>query len=408
MMPAVIRVIVVVLLWLLVPAGVAAAASLEALPTVILLSLDGVRHDYLDRGAGKLPALTRIARQGARAEALVPVFPSSTFPNHVTLATGTHPDRHGIVANRFFDRQREPGDFDYANDASWIEAEPLWVAAERQGVRAASFFWVGSETDWRGAGASHRRAPFDSGVAESEKVDQILAWLDLPTTERPRLVLSWWHGADSAGHRFGPDAPETLRQLAGQDRELGRLLKGLDARGAWAATTLLVVSDHGMASLAPGERIDARKVLRERGIGARVIPAGGLAHVFLEDASHGKLAREALAALPGVRAYPGDALPAELRYAHPHRTGDLVAVTDPPRYFGSSRLLRRLEPRGGHGYEPSHPSMAGVFLALGRAVRPGLRLGRVRALDVAATAAALLGIDPPRQSEGNSILPPAP
>jgi len=160
-------------LWLPAPAGAA--------PTVVLISMDGVRHDYLDRSG--LPALGRMAAHGVRAESLVPVFPSSTFPNHVALATGAHTDRHGIVANRFLDA--ELGLFDYSNDASFIRAEPVWVTAERQGVKAASFFWVGSETDWNGTGATYRRAPFDSKISEERKVTQILAWLDLPAAERP-------------------------------------------------------------------------------------------------------------------------------------------------------------------------------------------------------------------------------
>jgi len=395
---------------------VALAATADAPPsTVILLSLDGVRHDYLARDRESLPALTRMAREGARAEALVPVFPASTFPNHVSLATGTYADRHGIVANRFFDPAGPdggPAEFDYSNDASWIEAEPLWAAAERQGVRAATFFWVGSETVWHGVAASHRRAPFDASVPESAKVDQILAWLDLPSGQRPRLILSWWHGADGAGHRFGPDADETRRQLAGQDAELARLLAALDARGAWASTTLVVVSDHGMVAL--NERLDAQAPLRELGIQARVVAGGSFAHVFLEDKSQREEARAVLDAQAGVRAYASDALPPALRYAHPRRVGDVVALTDPPRFFGRpgtlrdaqfrfSRLLGRS--RGGHGYDPARsPRMNGIFLALGRGVVTGARPGRVRAIDVAPTLAALLGIEPPRHSEGEPVL----
>ena len=128
---------------------VASVSSAER-PVVIVLSWDGVRHDYLDRA--EFPGLGRIEKNGLRAERLIPVFPSNTFPNHVALATGTYPDRHGIVDNVFRDGER--GIHDYAADGSWIDAEPIWVTAERQLVRAAIFFWPGSETDWRGIGAS--------------------------------------------------------------------------------------------------------------------------------------------------------------------------------------------------------------------------------------------------------------
>jgi hypothetical protein len=384
-----------------------AALRAEAPPTVILISLDGVRADFLD--GEELPALSRMAREGARAEALVPVFPSLTFPNHVSMATGTWPDRHGIVANHFLDRER--GEFDYSNEASWIQAEPLWAAAERQGVRAATFFWVGSETAWRGVAATHRMAPFDDAVAEAAKVDRILAWLDLPEAERPRLVLSWWHGADGAGHRHGPGAPEVQTALRGQDAELARLLAGLESRGRLATTTLLVVSDHGMAEAR--EALNPFAGLDARGIRGRIILGGPVLFAHLERPAQADAAAAVLGALPGVRAFRGDDLPPEWRLAHPTRIGDVFAVAAPPRLFTQpwtapdarfrlSRLLGRSQ--GVHGYDPAgHPEMDGVFLALGRGVPAGLRAGRVRAIDVAPTAARLLGIDPPRDSEGKPV-----
>ena len=216
-------------------------AVAQAEPTVIVLSWDGVRSDYPEKTA--LPGLERMAREGMRARRMTPVFPASTFANHVSLATGTYPDRHGIVDNRFWDRER--GLFDYGNDADWLDAEPLWATAERQGVRAATHYWVGSETPWRGQTTHYTKAPFDGSVGEAEKVDQILAWLDLPASERPGLIMGWWHGADGAGHRHGPDSPEVIEALREQDGELLRLLAGIDARERWDDTTLLVVPHHG-------------------------------------------------------------------------------------------------------------------------------------------------------------------
>jgi predicted AlkP superfamily pyrophosphatase or phosphodiesterase len=389
---------------------------LAELSVVILLSLDGVRHDYLDRDA--LPAFARVAREGLRADGILPVFPSSTFPNHVSLATCASPDRHGIVANSFLDRER--GLFDYENDASWIQAEPLWAAAERQGVRAATFFWVGSETPWEGVGATHRKAPFDTSVPDDEKVDQILAWLDLPAAERPRLVMSWWHGADEAGHAHGPDAPEVHEAMKEQDRELGRLLAGLDARSAWGTTTLLLVSDHGMTALS--ESLDPLDVLGEQGIEGRFVSGGPFGHLFLDDPARAAEAAAALDALPQVEAWTAAALPERFHYRHPTRIGDVFVLAEPPLRLGGGSTLLDLRfalgsllgrTQGAHGYDPArHPEMRGIFLAAGRGVPAGVRSGDVRALDVAPTAARLLGIEPPRGCEGAPIgaiaPPPAP
>lgn len=374
--------------------------------TVIWLSLDGVRHDYLERDP--LPALTRVATQGVRAEALVPVFPSSTFPSHVSQATCARVDRHGMVANRFHDRER--GDFSYGSDASWIDAEPLWIAAERQGVRAATFFWVGSETDWNGRGTTHRRAPFDSSIPESEKVDQILAWLDLPDAERPRLIMSWWHGADTAGHRNGPGHEETREALRTQDAELGRLLAGLDERNSWGDTTLLLTSDHGMTSVT--ELFDPAAFLAQQGIAARMLGGGGFAHLYLEDPAQAAAAAAALDAEPKLRAWRGDALPPELRYSHPSRMGDVVAIAEPPRGLTARWSVNGVYARiahtlgnevGSHGYVPDVADMGAILLGMGSAIPKSAALGRVDSLDVAPTVAVWLGIDPPEHCEGTAI-----
>jgi predicted AlkP superfamily pyrophosphatase or phosphodiesterase len=383
-----------------------AALVARAEPTVILLSWDGVRHDYPER----VPpgALARMQREGARAERLVPVFPSSTFPGHVSLATGTWPDHHGIVDNQFFDRER--GDFRMGNDASWIDAEPLWSAAERQGVPAAVYFWVGSETDWHGQRVHERVAPFDGSVPEHEKVTRILGWLAEDGPARPRLVMSWWHGADHVGHERGPDAAGVAAALREQDAELGTLLAALDARGAWRDTTLLVVSDHGMTNVT--REVPLRTTLARVGVRARVAGGATVAHLFLADPSQRERAETALAPLAGIHVYRRESLPDSLRIRHPTRTGDLVVVAD----LGvalvesplSERLLRGIGSvfgwsRGMHGYAPEEPDMGGILFALGRGVPAARSLGVVRMVDVAPTVARLLGIEPPAGSEGRPI-----
>jgi len=388
-------------------AGATGGPSLESAgaPVVVVLSWDGVRHDHPD--LLELPGLDRMARDGVRAGRLIPVFPSNTFPTHVSLATGTYPDRHGVIDNRFIDPERGP--FRPGDAADWLEVEPLWIAAERQGVPTATYFWVGSESDWRGQGTRYRMAPFDGSRPEAAKVDQILAWLALPGAERPRLIMSYWRGADSEGHHHGPDGRQVVRALQAQDAELRRLLAGLDALDAWRATTLIIVSDHGMTGIR--RHLDLQGALTAAGIGARVT-GGAVAQVYLDDPAQTDAALAVAAGMTPARAFRRDDVPAELRLRHPRRSGDLVVITEPPYSFswpaGAEGVLmaamsRLGRPFGGHGYDPRHPDMAGVFLALGRGVAPDLQIAEVHQVDVAATVAALLGIDPPAGSEGRPV-----
>jgi len=363
-------------------------------PVVILISLDGTT--LADVRDAPITALADLKERGAVADRLVPVFPTNTFPNHVSLVTGVTPDLHGVVNNVFLDPQR--GLFRYANDPVWIEVEPLWSIAARHGVVSAAFHWIGSEGPWRNGHGPRYWRPFDAATPESEKVDQILAWLDIEqSARRPRLITSWFRGADGAAHRFGPGSKQVHAALRSQDRALERLVKGLESRGVLEAGTLLVVSDHGMAAV--HRHIDLKAEFREAGLEASVFGGGGIATV----------------------AVPGGAARAD-RVAAVARSHDLIAIRpgsdseglplDNPRFgdlvvlapLGTAISSRGGPPmRGSHGYLPTEPSMGALLIAAGRGVRPGTVLGTVRTIDVAPTVLALLGIDPPPSMQGRPI-----
>ncbi|PYS96895.1 MAG: hypothetical protein DMF50_03000 [Acidobacteria bacterium] len=361
--------------------------------TVVLVSVDGMRWDYPARAGAS--TLERMARQGASAGGLVPCFPSSTFPAHATLATGVFPDRHGILNNEFLDRER--GDYRRDDDPSWLLAEPLWVTAERQGVRTAVFHWVLSYGPWRGVAAS-RGVPFSSETGDAEKVARIVAWLGERGSERPRLILSYLHGVDGIGHREGPDSPEVLRAVRRTDRLLGRLLRAVQERGGGAA--LIVVSDHGMAAVSRSLRPD--RLLRGRARGARLLSTGATANLYCPDTGSCAAAGAALARVPGLTLYSQEDLPPALRYRLPSRTGDWVAIAPGGSYFGAGEGGAREPPRGMHGYRPEEPAMRGIFYAWGSGLRAGARRDLLAAVDVAPLVCRLLGILPPPGIDGHA------
>lgn len=387
----------------------AASTVWAAQPTVIVLSWDGVRWDYPDRA--EYQGLGRMQREGVRGK-LTPVFPSKTFPTHVSMATGTYPDRHGIMDNNFWDPQTQRP---YAvADADWLQAEPVWIAAQRQGVNTATYFWVGSESDWRGQGTAFRETPFDGKRPEAQKVDQYLRWLDLPADERPHLIMGYWAGTDSVGHVSGPDDPGVAVQLGAQDAELQRLLAGLDERELWDTTTLVIVSDHGMIEVS--QTVDVAGALAAAGVEARV-NGTNVGQVFLADRGQTDAAESALRALAGkypVAVYRREEIPTHWRLHHPTRTGDLVVDVAAPYQIATAALRDRIGAlRGSHGFDPALPELKSAIFAMGRGVASVETLVEAHQVDLAATIAALLGINPPLHSEGQpmdwmdaSIAPP--
>lgn len=384
--------------------GVTADAALDR-GTVILLSWDGTRHDALELAT--LPHLSALARLGMQGR-LRSVMPANTFPAHVSLATGVLPHQHGIVDNHFFDRER--GWYHMDADTRWLEAEPLWITAERQRVTSAVYFWVGSERDWRGQRATYREAPFDARRPEAAKVDQILKWLMLPDAERPRLIMAYWRGADLAGHRFGPDGGRVRDALEAQDVELGRLMDGIEAGPGWGEVTLMVVSDHGMTPA--GEFVPAAAALAEAGIPA-TLSGSTLCHLFLKDPAMVERAAAVLRALePRLEVYRPGAEPDHWGISHPQRTGDLIIAAPPPLVLrmagGFTGWVNRTGWKlgwtfGGHGYDPTLPAMHGIWVAGGRGIEPQPSVETYSMLSVAPTVAELLDIEPAAAATAPSL-----
>lgn len=362
--------------------------------TLIILSLDGFRYDYPNQSVDG--GFSKIAKEGLRADYLTPVYQSSTYPAHVSMATGVSPIKHGILHNGFFDTKK--GSFSYDPDANWIEVAPLWILAEQQGIKAATYFWVGSETDWNGTSISYSKAPFNGRVTEKEKISQILSWMDMSEGQRPRLIMSWWHGTDSIAHELGPNHKSVINQINKQDKLLLSLINQIEERKLWSKTTLIVVSDHGMSEIT--NLINIKEILKSDSINARLSLGPAIGHIFLEEEKEIPQALMALRANKELQVYSRDEIPTEIG-VHESRTGDIVLTTSAPNMLVSRN--NKTPPKGMHGYNPSlNKEMNGIFYAYGFGVA-NKSIEGIHQLDLAPTAAKLLGIKMPDIIEGRAI-----
>ncbi|MFW6085238.1 MAG: ectonucleotide pyrophosphatase/phosphodiesterase, partial [Gemmatimonadota bacterium] len=213
---------------------------------VLLVSIDGFHPDYLDPDV--TPNLLALAEEGVRAEALVPSFPTKTFPNHYTMATGLRPDHHGLVANNIWDPEMKEryglADRDAVQNAEWYGGVPVWVTSERAGRPTAPLFWPGSEAPIDGVRPTHWRT-YDGGMTHGDRVDWVLDRLE---HDGVGFATLYFDAVDVAGHDYGPEAPETRAAAARVDSAIGLLRGGLAERGL-GHTEVIVVSDHGMSPL---------------------------------------------------------------------------------------------------------------------------------------------------------------
>lgn len=372
-------------------------------PYLVLVSIDGFRHDYLDRYP--TPALQRIAERGVRAKSLRPVWPTLTFPNHYSIATGLYPAEHGIIANDFMSASRDAWyrykQRDTVQDGRWYGGEPVWVTAERAGLGSAAFYFVGTEAPVNGISPTDWR-PFDASVPGEARVAQALAWLRLPEDERPHVITLYFEHVDDASHRYGPASAECVASIQTVDRWLGQLLDGIDALALANRTTIVVVSDHGqsryrqdveplvLSDLLPLDNID-------------IVESGPVSLLYLRNADKddARAVRDMINEhwQHGMAYLPVDA-PAGWQLADSPRMADVVLQAEPGYAVISHRDKAGKMSAGDHGWAPDFADMHGIFVASGPLIPAGRRIATIDAVDVYPLMLKALDL-PDRRTERN-------
>jgi len=330
-----------------------------------MLSLDGFRYDYAKKFGAK--NLLEIARNGVSTEGLTPIFPSKTFPNHYSIVTGLTAENHGLVSNHFYDqksgetyslRKREQ-----VQNGKWYGGTPLWVAARKQGMVTASYFWVGTEAKIQGT-RPHYYFKYNHSTPNEERVAQVIKWLQMPEKKRPHYITLYFSIVDSAGHKFGPDASETQKAVLEVDRLIGKLRSGMKSTGL--PINFLISSDHGMSPLSSSKTFyldDCFKPLPTQ----KLIGGGSFAMLYLKNKSELISSFNQLKKCPHLDVYTKQSIPKSLSYSNSSMIGDIILSTHPPYYMLTDKKRSRESVKGGtHGYDPAKSRlMDGIFYAEG-------------------------------------------
>lgn len=367
-------------------------------PYVVMVSFDAFRHDYIERYHPS--ALMDVAAHGVQASALIPSFPSKTFPNHYTIATGLYPGDHGITGNAFFDPARQAwyrlSDMKAVRDGTWYGGEPIWVTAERNGVRTGAYFWTGSEAAIAGIRPSYYET-YDGKVPNAARVNGVISWLRKPAGERPHLVLLYFSDVDDTTHRYGPDAPQTAVAVASVDRALRQLMDSISALPFADSVNLVLVSDHGMAKVRADKPMAVSDMLASAGVDTTHMEVSDngptLSLWFGADSARMRAAHAALdRMLPHAHAYFRSETPAAWHMRANLRAGDLLIVAD-EGFILQRRASDKPSPAGVHGYDPSLPDMQAIFIAAGPNIRPLGVLAPFENVDVYPFLASLLRLE---------------
>jgi len=373
------------------------ASAVLARPVTVLVSIDGFRPDYLERGV--TPNLNALAHEGISA-AMRPAFPSKTFPNHTTLVTGLVPDRNGIVANVMQDARRPDETFTMASDDPfwWADATPIWVDAEKAGVRTATLFWPGSNVPHDGVRPSDWWL-YSGKVSNRQRVDGVIDWLRRPVAMRPGFVTAYFDIVDTAGHNFGPDSPEVTQAVAQVDAAIGDLRRGIKALGL--EVNLVVVADHGMAATSETRVVWLGSFVQPQDY--KLVEEGPFATLNPVPGHEAALA-EALGKAPDhVQCWAKDKIPARFHYgSHPRvpaylclaETGWMVLAKAPKSGLNG----------GAHGFDFAAPEMAALFVAAGPDIRAKGVMPPFDNVDIEPLLRRLIGLAPRVGADGSAAI----
>ncbi|XP_009785500.1 uncharacterized protein LOC107819662 [Nicotiana tabacum] len=343
-------------------------------PVVLLISSDGFRFGYQYKT--DVPNINRLIRNGTEAElGLIPVFPTLTFPNHYAIVTGLYPAYHGIIDNFFLDPNTGEAFTMGSHDPKWWLGEPLWETVVNHGLKAATYFWPGSEVIKGGWTCPESLCVrYNGSVPFEERVDTVLNYFDLPTDEIPSFMTLYFEDPDHQGHKVGPDDPQITEAVARVDGMIGRLIRGLEERGFFEDVNIIMVGDHGMVGtcdkklifledLAPWIEIPKDWIQSYSPLlSIRPPPSYSAKDVVTkmnEGLKSGKVQNGQY-----LKVYLKEELPARLHYSASNRIPPIIGLID-ESFKVEQKSSKRKECGGSHGYDNAFFSMRTIFIAHG-------------------------------------------
>ena len=354
----------------------------------VIISLDGFRWDYTQWY--DTPFLDRMAQEGVEA-ALIPSYPSKTFPNHYTLATGLYPDHHGIIGNKFTNRATGKkfslSNREVKHDARYYGGEPIWLTAQRQGLRTAVFYWPGSDVAVQGKYPDkYFNYDQEPRLAFGQRIDGILKQLRRPEAKRPQLIMAYFEQPDHNGHVYGPQAKQTRIAVMEIDKLISNLYERIQKLPISDNVNFIVVSDHGMTLTMPEKHINARQYLKKEWY--YDIEGDAPANVYAREGCADSIC-QALQGVDHIRVWHRTEVPYYLHYGTNENVGDVVIDTELGWLFSD----KKAEYGGTHGYDPSYNDMHALFRAVGPAFKH-ISLPHFPNVDVYPLLCHLLGIEP--------------
>ena len=349
----------------------------------LVISFDGFRADYLDWY--ETPNFDEFSKNGVKANSMEPVFVSKTFPNHYSIATGMYIENHGLIGNSFYDENLNETyslkDRSKVEDERFYGGEPIWVTAEKQNIKTASYYWVGSEAPIKGIHPSIWKK-YDHSFPFHSRIDSVLKWFSNPIKSRPKLVMLYFHEPDATGHRYGPNSAETEKAVMSMDSLLGEFITKLKKIEVYNKLNILIVSDHGMAETKIEQKINLQEIINLNKVSME--GSGPYAFLYSDDNDELTKAYNLLKKIENISVFKKEDILDRWHLKNNDRIKDLLVLADEGWTVVGSDDSGPLSynSMGTHGYDNILKSMQSIFLARGPSFKQNYKINSIKNIDI--------------------------
>ena len=362
-------------------------------PQLLLISFDGFRADYLTKT--ETPNFDRLIKNGATAEGLIPIFPTKTFPNHYSIATGLYPENNGLIGNNMYDPEMDArysmGNRDAVENPDWYLGEPIWNTVEKAGKKAGTMFWIGSEAPIQNMRPSHWKS-YDGSIANEARIDTVVNWM---TREQDPVDFGtlYFSFVDSQGHRYGPDSEEVIKAIKQADELVGYLMEKLESN---ESINLMIVSDHGMIEVSPSRKVTLDDYIDVNKI--EIISYSPALMFNVEGEGEVEVFESLKKNEENFKVYLKENIPDRFHLKNNIRVPEVLMVADEGYTINTKQFFESRGndyPSGGaHGFDNANPKMDAIFVAYGPAFKKEVKLGRFENIHLYEVMAKILNIEP--------------
>ncbi|XP_034525466.1 ectonucleotide pyrophosphatase/phosphodiesterase family member 7-like [Ailuropoda melanoleuca] len=338
---------------------------------LLLISFDGFRWNY-DQDVDT-PNMDRLAREGVKAKYITPPFVTMTSPSHFTTISGRWIEDHGVIHNMMFDTETK-WKFSFKttqNKTEWWDngVLPLWITAQRQGRKTASFHYPGGGAKYQGEAVQRSLVESythpDSNETEwRENIDIVMNWF---TKEDFDFVTLYYGEPDNMGHKFGPET-ENRRVIIQQiDRTIGYLVDAIERHGLTKHLNVIITSDHGMTTVK--KKPNVTEILLTNYIKFwdlvkfDIVDYGGFGMLLPKPGQEEAVYQALKNAHPHLNVYKKEEFPERFHFAKHKRVLPIVMYAD-SGYNINGRLIIYFN-KGDHGFDNVHMDMKTIFRAFG-------------------------------------------